>query len=104
MKIYLAIPYTGIEEESFKTANLVAGRLMQQGHIVFSPISHTHPIAMECDMPKGWEFWKEFDEQFISFCDEIHVVKLNGHEKSKGVNAEIKMAKELGKLIKYIEV
>ena len=103
MKIYLAIPYTGNENQSFKVANLVAGVLMQQGHIVFSPISHTHPIAIECDLPKGWEYWKAFDESFISFCDEIHIIKLTGYEKSKGVNGEIEIAKRIGKPIKYIE-
>ena len=44
MKIYLAIPYTGNENESFRVANLVAGMLMNQGHIVLSPISHT-PVS-----------------------------------------------------------
>ena len=77
MKIYLAIPYTGHENRSFRVANLVAGMLMQQGHIVFSPISHTHPIAVECDLPKGWEYWKAFDEEFIGFCDELHVIMLD---------------------------
>ena len=102
-KIYLAIPYTGNENKSFQVANIVAGLLMQQGHIVFSPISHTHPIAMECDLPKDWEYWKCQDEFFIGICDEIHVVMLNGYEKSKGVNAEIKIAKKLKKPIKFIE-
>ena len=44
MKIYLAIPYTGIEEESFNIANKVAARLIEDGHIVVSPISHSHSI------------------------------------------------------------
>ena len=103
MKIYLAIPYTGNEIKSFQTANLVAGLLMNQGHIVLSPISHTHPIAQECDLPKEWGFWKKQDESFIGWCDELHIVKLNGYENSTGVNAEIEIAKTLGKPVKYIE-
>jgi hypothetical protein len=103
MKIYLAIPYTGSENESFRVINLVAGMLINQGHIVLSPVSHTHPIAVECDLPKDWKFWKRQDESFIGWCDELHIVKLNGYEKSKGVNAEIKIAKRIGKPIKYIE-
>jgi len=102
MKIYLAMPYTGNENQSFHVANLVAGLLMRQGHIVFSPISHTHPIAVECNLPKDWDYWKRFDEEFIGFCDEVHVVKLNGFEKSKGVNTEIEITRKLEKPIKYI--
>ena len=101
MKIYLAIPYTGNEFKSFKVANLVAGELMQRGHIVISPISHTHPIAMECDLPKDWKFWKNQDESFIGWCDEMHIVPLPGHAKSKGVNAEKEIATKLNKPIKY---
>ncbi len=103
MKIYLAIPYTGKEIESFRFANLVAGMLMQAGHIVFSPISHTHPIAVENNLPKGWEYWKAFDESFIDWCDEMHIIKLTGYEKSKGVNGEIEIGNRLKKPIKYIE-
>jgi hypothetical protein len=33
----------------------------------------------------------------------LHVVKLKEYNKSKGVNAEIKIAIELGKPVKYIK-
>jgi hypothetical protein len=97
MKIYLAIPYTGKEEASFKIANQVAGDLMNQGHIVFSPISHTHPIAKSCDLPKDWEFWKKQDESFIRWADEIHVIMFGDIKKSVGVQAEIDLAVKHGK-------
>ena len=104
MKIYLAISYTGNESKSFRIANLVAGALMRQGHIVFSPISHTHPIAKVCNLPKDWEFWKSQDEAFIGWCDELHVAMLKGWQKSTGVTAEMKIAKQLKKPIKFIEI
>ena len=99
MKIYLAIPYTGQEEESFRIANEVAGDLMAKGHIVFSPISHTHPIEMEVDLSGDWEFWKKQDESFIDWCDEIWVIDFGDVKNSTGVQAEIKMAKEMGKKV-----
>jgi len=106
-KIYLAIPYTGCEEESFKVANKISAHLMNQGHIVFSPISMSHPIAMENDLPKGWEFWKQFDETFIDWCETLYVVVMNmyGYERldaSTGVNAEIDIAIAKKKSIQYI--
>ncbi len=104
MKIYLSTAYTGNEKESFKNANRVAGDLMKLGHIVFSPISHTHPIAMECDMPKDWGFWRKFDECFIKWCDEVWICDFGDWKKSKGVNAEIEIAKRMNKTIRFIDV
>jgi len=103
MKIYLAIPYTGNENSSFIKANRIAAKLMNEGHIVFSPISHSHSIDSQCDLDKKWEFWKKQDESFIEWCDELYVVMLNGWKESVGVNAEMEIAKRLGKPIKYIE-
>lgn len=103
MKLYLSIPYSGMEATSFRVANYVAGKLMEQGHTVFSPISHSHPIAAECDLHEGWEFWKRQDEPFIEWCDELCVVMLKGWKKSKGVHEEIKIAKKLGKPVQYIK-
>lgn len=103
MKIYLAIPYTGIEQLSFETANRVSGRLMQEGHIVFSPISHSHPIAQTCELPAHWDYWKEADTAFLSWCDEVRVVMLDGWQRSKGVNAEMEIAEMIGKKIRFID-
>ena len=101
-KIYLAIPYTGNEEQNFKIANKVAGQLMSKGNIVFSPISHTHPIAIECNLPGDWKYWKSFDIAFIKWCDEVQIIALPGWRQSKGVMAEIDIAKKNNKKIKFI--
>lgn len=100
IKVYLAIPYTGIEEESFKIVNEVASILMNEGYIVYSPISHCHTIALEYKMPTDYEFWKNNCEAFVTWCDCIVVVNIDSSstrgsdliEKSKGVQAEVKLA------------
>ena len=101
MKIYLATQYTGVELESFRSVNRLAGELMDKGHIVFSPISHTHPIARECHLPTDWDYWKRFDESFIDWCDELWVSNFGDWEKSKGVCAEIEIAKRLNKSVRF---
>jgi Domain of unknown function (DUF1937) len=84
---------------------------MNDGHIVFSPISHSHPIAVSNKLPGHWEFWKKFDESFIEWCDELHVICLHRHkdekydgalliQNSKGVQSEIGIARSLNKEIK----
>ena len=54
--VYLAVPYTHedpeIREKRFKAVSKVAGKLLNEGEMIFSPISHCHPIALECSLPK----------------------------------------------------
>lgn len=108
MKVYLATPYShdnpAVRELRFMKINEVAAGLMSKGVHVYSPISHTHPIAEAGDLPKGWDFWEQYDRHFIEWCDEVHVYCADGWEDSKGVNAEIKIACELGKPIRLILV
>ena len=107
MKIYLACPYSDeadiIQELRFKLVSKAAGKLMNQGHIVFSPISHSRPIALQCILPHDWEFWENFDKNFIEWCDQLWVLCLDGWKESVGVTAEIKIAKELKKSVWYLK-
>ena len=105
--IYLACPYSHESREvrlaRFHAANLAAGKLMEKGHIVFSPISHTHPIAEACALPLGWEFWRHFDESYLSISAGLFVLCIDGWRESAGVTAEIAIASQLGLPIKYIQ-
>jgi hypothetical protein len=76
---------------------------MNEGNIVFSPISHSHHIAAQNDLENGWDYWKKFDESFIEWCDVVVVVMLNGWKKSKGVNAEINIALKDCKPVEYLD-
>lgn len=88
----------------FLMANKYAAKMMKKGNIVFSPISHSHPIAIQESLPNTLEFWINQDLSFIYWCDEVHVVQLDNWMKSRGVSAEIEYAKQLNKPIKYIEI
>jgi len=107
IRIYLAIPYSGLRDLAFKISNEVAADLMNRGFIVFSPITHSHNLSLQEELPHTWEFWKSQDEAFVEWADEVHVVVIGetGYElidKSVGVKAEIEMAKEMGKPVIYI--
>ena len=105
--IYLASPYSHPDREvmvrRFKQACKMARKLFELGHFVFSPIAHSHPIAEHGELPAKWEYWAAFDTKMISLCDEVWVLKLDGWQKSKGVEAEINIAKGLGKPVKYVD-
>lgn len=105
--IYLATPYSStdkkvIEERYLKIANKVA-ELVSEGMVVFSPIFYGHNLLNYREMPGDWAFWKNFCESFVYKCDEIWVYKIEGWDKSIGLNAEVELAKSLNIPIKYIE-
>ena len=105
--IYLAVPYSHdnpkVREVRFEAANRAAAILIQKGHHVFSPISHTHPIALCGDLPKGWEYWEEYDRIMLGACDTLAILRLDGWRESTGVQAEIKIASETKMVIFYVD-
>ena len=104
--IYLASPYTHrdtvVMTRRFEAACLAAGRLMEDGLHVFSPIAHSHPIAVRCELPCDFEYWRQYDELMLSRCDRLIVLMLAGWEQSRGVAAEIELAKGLGLDVEYM--
>lgn len=90
-------------EARFDAACRAAGCLMAQGHVVFSPIAHTHPIAVRCELPRGWDYWEQFDREFVEASERLIVLKLDGWDASKGVAAEMEIARKAGIPIEYIE-
>ena len=105
-KIYLATPYTGMEDSAFEQVNSTAASLIKDGYCVYSPISHWHIIAKENNLPKDWNFWASMDKQFIEWCDDLYVlVPKEGYDKvlsSSGVQEEIEYAIKLNKTISII--
>lgn len=93
--VYLACPYThpltNVREERFRVATKSAAALIRQGHIVFSPITMTHPIDVELAGDSGTlgsDYWVSFDEAFMSFCSEMAIVRMAGWDTSAGVARE----------------
>lgn len=88
--IYLAIPYTFDVEKSFEVANKVSAQLMQDGHIVFSPVSHAHKIAdhLPENLRYDQEFWMKQDLAVLERCDELYVVVLDDEGLKKITNSE----------------
>ena len=104
--IYLASPYShpdaAIREERFHAACQAAAQLMQAENIVFSPVVHSHPIALY-GLPTDWRFWERHDREQLMRCDEVVVLMFDGWQESEGVHAEIRIAAELGKPVRYLE-
>ena len=107
MKIYLAIPYSNCEEESFRVSNEIALKLINQGNIVYSPISMCHVLNQSL-LISGWKNWEKQDKAFIEWCDVVMVIILKDNglykiDKSEGVKAEMSYANRLNKKIIFID-
>ncbi|MFM2094105.1 MAG: hypothetical protein RIS70_1229 [Planctomycetota bacterium] len=103
--IYLATPYShpdpAIREQRFATVSRVAAELVRAGQHVFSPISHSHPLAIH-GIRGDWEFWSAFDRRLLAICDEVVVLMLDGWRESRGVQAEIDLAIEMDLPVRYL--
>lgn len=108
-KIYLAIPYTGIQESSYRQATIATAYIAQTfRYNVFSPITHSHPLA-EIGLNGSWdEYWKKVDFQYIDWADEVWVLKpREGDERirvSTGVQDEIQYCKSSKKPLHFFQL
>lgn len=90
---YLATPYTkykGGIEKAFMAAAELTGKLLTNGYRVYSPIAHTHPVAVYGGLdPLDHSIWLPFDEAMMHACDALLVAHMDGWRESKGVMHEI---------------
>ena len=106
-KIYLAIPYSRMEESSYKQATETTARLIEanNGLNIFSPITHSHPLTKVegVTIPGDWAYWEQIDYQYIDWADEVWVIipkeGMIPVDNSTGVQAEIKYARNQGKKV-----
>lgn len=107
--IYLATPYShpdpAVELERFNLVTKAAALLVSQGHVVFSPITMTHPINLV--MPKTGvvydsDYWVDFDTAFMSFCTELVLLTLPGWQESRGVSRELEYFRAAGLPIRHL--
>ena len=68
--IFLASPYSHSDSEirrkRFEAACKVAGMLISEGKLVFSPIAHNHPIATHRNLPLDAQFWWQMNVTMLN--------------------------------------
>ncbi len=98
--IYLASPYSHpdpvVREHRFQAACRAAAALVRAGCVVYSPIAHSHPIAQH-GLPTDWAFWGHQEHQHLERCDAVVVLQIPGWVQSRGVQAEVRLARRSGK-------
>lgn len=105
---YLATPYTkyplGIER-AFEHAAALAALLLVLGVRVYSPIAHSHPLAIHGKLdPLDHSIWMPFDEAMMDAADALIVAEMDGWRDSKGVRHEMDFFARDGKPIYMLNV
>lgn len=90
---YLATPYTRYPAgpyAAFVHACELAARLIRAGVHVYSPIAHSHPIALHGAIdPLDQAFWNDVDAVMLDKCDTLLVAHMDGWEQSSGIRHEV---------------
>lgn len=106
--IYLASPYTDnnleIMQVRYEMVCEACKYLFQQGIVVYSPIAHWHPIAIQYSLQQAFSFWRRQNFGMIDCCDQFCILTLRGWGTSTGIKKETKYAEKKKKLIKHISL
>lgn len=105
--VYLATPYSKYKAglyQAFEDAARLTARLMKAGVPVYSPITHSHPIAFHGDIdPRNHDIWLPFERRLMSVSDALCVAEMDGWRESFGISEEIKIFAGEVKPIHYLD-
>jgi hypothetical protein len=105
--VYLGTPYSkypaGIEA-AFCDAAALTSRLLVAGVKVYSPIAHTHPIAIYGKLdPYDHKIWLPFDQAIMNAAKAMIVAKMEGWDTSFGIKHEIEYFTGARKPVFYLD-
>jgi hypothetical protein len=104
---YLATPYSkypGGIEAAYIDACRATASLLRQGIQCYSPIAHTHGIAVHGGLdPLDHDLWLPFDEAMMKACEVLIICRMEGWERSKGIKYEEMRFLEMGKKVEYCD-
>lgn len=105
-KVYIAIPYTGMEKSSYKQCVVAVSHLIKNhpNVLFFSPIINSHPLT-KYGLGGDWGYWKKVDLEWLALCDTfLGIIPREGMEKaikSIGLKEEYLFAEENKKEILF---
>ena len=106
--IYLASPYWSdsavVRNNRYRSAVKATAAIMRKtSQTVFSPIVHSHPLG-DYGLAGRWEFWEKHDRWYLERAAVVFVLTIEGWIESRGVSAEIDIAKHRGIPIRYLNL
>jgi hypothetical protein len=103
--VYLGSPYTKYAsglDAAFQDVCAIAADLIKEGVKVYSPIAHTHPIAIHGNLdPRNHDIWLPFDQAMMNAADAMVIADMDGWRESYGVRFEIETFQRAGKPVYF---
>ena len=69
----------------------------------YSPIVHYHDMALKNTMPTDAESWWRVNEDALSRCDRLLILKMDGYQESKGIAKEFEYCSTWGIEVDYVD-
>ncbi len=106
-RIYLASPYSHwcppVRWWRWLMVCRASAALTVRGCHVYSPIVHGHWMGVLGRLPRDWDFWRLVDQREIVSSSQVWVLRLRGWSRSKGVRAEMELARSLQMPVRLIK-
>jgi hypothetical protein len=103
---YMATPYSKYEQGihvAFLHACQAAAWLVRHGVPAYSPIAHTHPIALHGEMdPLDHDIWLPADRPMMDAAGGLLIVRMPGWSRSYGIQVEADVFAAAGKPVEYL--
>ncbi len=104
---YVATPYSKFPDGLFEAhvaACRVTAKLIKAGIPCFSPIAHSHPIAIHGMIdPMSHAIWLPADRPLMDAAHGLIVVELEGWDESEGIAHEIEVFRRAGKPVVHLD-
>lgn len=103
---YLASPYSKFDMglgAAHIVACQIAARLIRAGYSVYSPIAHTHPIAVHGEIdPRDHKIWLPVDAPLMNAAIGVFVAQIPGWRESLGVQHELAWFREQKRPVMFV--
>ena len=104
---YLASPYSHINPmvmaERYREVMCKTAELISAGRVVFSPIVHSHVMALQYNLPTDISYWNRYCITMLRCASKFLIYRLPGWDVSAGIALEHDIANRLYLPIEWID-
>lgn len=103
---YLASPYTHVDpaimDRRYEISCHATCWFLVWRIWIYSPIVHCHEIAKKWELPRTWDFWRDYNDAMLAPAKRLMILAIDGWQDSAGVNHEAWFAKQHNIPIEFI--
>jgi hypothetical protein len=90
------------QELNYEWAKLAVVLFTMRGVPVYSPIVHSHPVAVSYNLPGNSSYWFAQNQAFMERSGSATIFTVPGWENSQGIKEEVSEFSLLGKALSFL--